>query len=270
METNILNAFLLSLFAGLSTGIGGILAFFIKKDNILALSLGLGFSAGVMIYVSFTELLQQSKHYLIASFGNNTGEWFSIILFFTGILIAALIDRLLPDDMSHHIFDVSNLDSVSKCAEKHSKRKLCRTGLFMAVVLAIHNFPEGLATFMSGLTNITLGISIAVAIAIHNIPEGIAVALPIYHSTGSKRKAFAFSLLSGMAEPVGALIGYFFLRSILSNFTFGVLIAAVAGIMVYISFDELLPMAQEYGNGHVEILGVILGMLVMAVGLVLL
>lgn len=268
MESNLLNAFLLSFFAGISTGIGGILAFFIKKDNILALSLGLGFSAGVMIYVSFTELLQQSKHYLIDYFGNNNGEWYTVGLFFTGILLAALIDRLLPDDMSHNIFDFS--DSGSNCEEKLSKRKLCRTGLFMAVVLAIHNFPEGLATFMSGLTNITLGISIAVAIAIHNIPEGIAVALPIYHSTGSKRKAFGFSLLSGIAEPLGALIGYFFLRSILSNFTFGILLAAVAGIMVYISFDELLPMAQEYGNGHIEILGVVLGMLVMAVSLVLL
>jgi len=268
MEHNLLYAFLLTFLAGISTGIGGILAFFIKKDNILALSLGLGFSAGVMIYVSFTELLQESKHYLISSFGSNTGEWLSLLLFFTGIGFAALIDRLLPDDMSHHIFDFS--DSDSSCEEKLSKCKLCRTGLFMAIVLAVHNFPEGLATFMSGMTNITLGISIAVAIAIHNIPEGIAVALPIYHSTKSKRKAFGFSLLSGMAEPLGAVVGYFFLRSILSDATFGVLLAAVAGIMVYISFDELLPMAREYGNGHVEILGVVLGMLVMAVSLVLL
>ena len=268
MESNLLNAFLLSLFAGISTGIGGILAFFIKKDNILALSLGLGFSAGVMIYVSFTEILQESKHYLISSFGDNTGEWLNIVLFFVGITLAALIDRLLPDTMSHNIFD-SSCPHLNK-EEKLSKCKLCRTGLFMAVVLAIHNFPEGLVTFMSGLTNITLGISIAVAIAIHNIPEGIAVALPIYHSTGSKRKAFGFSLLSGMAEPLGAVVGYFFLRSVFNDFTFGVLLATVAGIMVYISLDELLPMAQEYGNGHVEILGVVIGMFVMAVSLVLL
>lgn len=269
MEPNLLYAFLLTLFAGLSTGIGGILAFFIKKDNILALSLGLGFSAGVMIYVSFTELLQESKHYLSASYGANTGEWASVLLFFIGIGIAALIDNLLPEDVSHHIFNFSDSNSEEE-KEKLSKCKLCRTGLFMAIVLAIHNFPEGLATFMSGLTNITLGISIAVAIAIHNIPEGIAVALPIYHSTGSRKKAFTFSLLSGMAEPIGALIGYFFLRSILNNSTFGILIAAVAGIMVYIAFDELLPMAREYGNGHVEILGVVLGMLVMSVSLILL
>jgi len=265
MESNLIYAFLLTFLAGISTGIGGILAFFIKRDNILALSLGLGFSAGVMIYVSFTELLQESKHYLIAYFGSNTGEWLSIILFFVGILIAAMIDNLLPEDISHHVFDSSD----SECGESHSKRKLCRTGLFMALVIAIHNFPEGLATFMAGLTNITLGISIAVAIAIHNIPEGIAVALPIYHATKSKRKAFAFTILSGMAEPLGAIIGYFCLKSILNDFTFGVLLSAVAGIMVYIAFDELLPMAREYGNGHVEILGVTLGMLVMAISLML-
>ena len=266
METNLIYAFLLTLFAGLSTGIGGVLAFFIKKDNILALSLGLGFSAGVMIYVSFTELLQESKHYLISSFGNNTGEWLSIALFFTGMAIAAIIDKLLPDDVSHHILNISD----SEYNERFSKCKLCRTGLFMAIVIAIHNFPEGLATFMAGLTNITLGISIAIAIAIHNIPEGIAVALPIYHATKSRRKAFTFSLLSGMAEPIGAVVGYFCLRTILNDYTFGILLAIVAGIMIYIAFDELLPMAREYGNGHVEILGVSLGMLVMAVSLVLL
>ena len=140
----------------------------------------------------------------------------------------------------------------------------------MAIVLTIHNFPEGLATFMSSLTNITLGVSIAIAIAIHNIPEGISVALPIYHATKSKRKAFAFALFSGMSEPFGALVGYFFLKSMLNDFTFGILLAVVAGIMIYISFDELLPMAREYGNGHVEIVGVSIGMLVMAISLILL
>ncbi len=263
MESNVLYAFLLSLFAGLSTGIGGIMAFFIKKDNIIALSVGLGFSAGVMIYVSFTEILKESLNYLTDYFGANNSEWINIVFFFTGIIIAALIDRLLPEEISHHIFN----SSESICT---SKRKLCRTGLFMAVVLAVHNYTEGLATFMSGLTDITLGISIAIAIAIHNIPEGIAVALPIYHSTGSKRKAFAISILSGIAEPIGALAGYFFLMSVMNGFAFGALLAIIAGIMVYISFDELLPMAREYGNGHAEIFGVISGMLVMAISLILL
>lgn len=266
METNLIYAFLLTFLAGLSTGIGGLLAFFIKKENILALSLGLGFSAGVMIYVSFSELLPEAKHYLISSFGPSIGEWICIAMFFAGMAIAAIIDKLLPNDVSHHILDIQD----SEYNERLSRCKLCRTGLFMAVVLTIHNFPEGLATFMAGMTNITLGVSIAVAIAIHNIPEGIAVALPIYHSTNSKRKAFGFSLLSGMAEPLGAMIGYFFLRSILNGYSFGILLATVAGIMIYISFDELLPMAREYGNGHIEIIGVILGMLVMAISLILL
>ncbi|MFH0703113.1 MAG: zinc transporter ZupT [bacterium] len=265
MESNVSTALLLSFLAGISTGIGGILAFFIKKDNVLALSLGLGFSAGVMIYVSFTEILQESKHYLMAFFGNSTGEWLSIALFFTGIGLTAFIDKIIPDDISHHVFNISD----SEYEEKFSKCKLCRTGLFVALIIALHNFPEGLTTFMAGLTNLSLGVSIAIAIAIHNIPEGIAVALPIYHATKSKRKAFALTLLSGMTEPLGALIGYFFLKSVLNDFTFGTILALVAGIMIYISFDELLPMAREYGNGHVEILGVTFGMLVMAVSLML-
>jgi ZIP family zinc transporter len=181
------------------------------------------------------------------------------------MVIAAIIDKLVPEDMSHNIEFLSGNGD-----ENPSGCRLCRTGLFMALVLALHNFPEGIATFVSSMANITLGISIAVAIAIHNIPEGIAVALPIYYSTKSKKKAFGAALLSGMVEPLGAVVGFWLLQTVLNSVTLGILLAAVAGIMVYISFDELLPMAREYGNGHIEIIGVSLGMLVMAVSLALL
>lgn len=265
-ENNLMFAFLLTFLAGISTGIGGIIAFFVKKDNIMALSLGLGFSAGVMIYVSLTEILQESSHALQEFFGTTKGEFINIAMFFAGIMIAALIDRLVPDDISHNIIEIPD----NEYSERLSKCKLCRTGFFMAIALALHNFPEGIATFVSSMADITLGISIAIAIAIHNIPEGIAVALPIYCSTRSKRKAFGYALLSGMAEPLGALAGFVFLQAVLNGATFGILLACVAGIMIYISFDELLPMAREYGNGHIEILGVSLGMLVMAISLALL
>ena len=142
-------------------------------------------------------------------------------------------------------------------------------GLFSALAIGIHNFPEGLATFMGALQDPTLGISIAAAIAIHNIPEGIAVSVPVYYATKSKKKAFVLSFTSGLAEPVGAIIGYFILMNIFSEAVFGVVFASVAGIMVYISLDELLPTAEKYGEHHIAIYGLIAGMMVMAVSLVM-
>jgi ZIP family zinc transporter len=142
-------------------------------------------------------------------------------------------------------------------------------GLFSALAIAIHNFPEGIATFTGALQDPALGVSIAVAIAIHNIPEGIAVSVPLYYATGSKKKAFIWSALSGLSEPVGAVVGYFLLMQFFNELMFGILFAGVAGIMVYISLDELLPTAEKYGEHHIAIYGVISGMVVMAVSLLL-
>ena len=256
MNESILYALLLSFFAGAATRVGGLLSFVVKKNNFAALALGLGFSAGVMLYVSFMEMMPEAKTSLIGLYGENAGAWLSVGLFFGGILLAWLIDRFMP---SHHI----QADALEK------KNKLKHLGLFTALALAIHNFPEGLATFMASMENITLGISIAVAVAVHNIPEGIAVALPVYHATGSKSKAFWYSCLSGMAEPLGALLGFLIFRSILHGAAFGVMFAMVAGIMVYISLDELLPTAHEYGDGHGVIWGVIGGMMIMALSLLI-
>ena len=256
MEHSVQIALLLSFFAGAATMIGGALAFIIQKKNLDILALGLGFSAGVMIYVSFMELLPQAENALQKIYGITPGQWWVTLFFFGGILLAWLIDRCLP---SHHV-ELHTLEPQDK---------LKRLGLFTALALAIHNFPEGLATFMAALQAPSLGISVAVAVAIHNIPEGIAVALPIYHATNNRLKAFSYSALSGLAEPVGALVGFWLFRAVLHEVLFGVMFALVGGIMVYIALDELLPTAHEYGEGHRVILGVIAAMAVMALSLLI-
>ncbi len=261
----VLFAFGLTLFAGLATGIGSTLAFVSKKFNPKFLSGALGFSAGVMIYISFIELFVQARESLTIPFGTTKGYWITTIAFFSGIAIIAIIDKLIPSYENPH-----EIKNITGTPDEASKKRLLRMGVFSALAIAIHNFPEGLATFMGALSDPTLGISIAVAIAIHNIPEGVAVSVPIYYATKNKKKAFWFSFASGLAEPVGALIGYFILRNIFSDSTFGVIFAGVAGIMVYISLDELLPTAEEYGEHHIAIGGLIAGMIVMAFSLLML
>lgn len=262
----VLFAFSLTLFAGLSTGIGSALAFFTKRTSPAFLALSLGFSAGVMIYVSFVEILQKGRESLTEVYGNVEGSWYAAIAFFSGILFIAIIDKLIPSyENPHEIKKVEDLNEEKIDVDK----KLMRMGVFSAIAIAIHNFPEGLATFAAGLTNPEIALPIAVAIAIHNIPEGIAVSIPLYYATGSRRKAFFLSFLSGLSEPVGALIGYFLLMQLFNQTVFGVLFAGVAGIMVFISLDELLPTAEEYGKHHLAIYGLISGMVVMAVSLLL-
>lgn len=261
----ILIAFGLTLFAGLSTGIGSAIAFFTKHTNTKFLSVALGFSAGVMIYVSFVEIFQKAKESLIAPLGEMGGTTLTIISFFGGMLVIALIDKLIPSvENPHEIHTVEELDN-----KPARNKKLMRMGIFTALAIGIHNFPEGLATFTAALENPSLGIAIAIAIAIHNIPEGIAVSVPIVYATGDKRKAFRLSFLSGLAEPVGAVVGYLVLMPIMSPLTFGILFAGVAGIMVFISLDELLPAAREYGEHHLSIYGLISGMMVMAASLLM-
>jgi zinc transporter, ZIP family len=265
---NILFAFSLTLFAGLATGVGSAIAFFAKKTNTKFLSVSLGFSAGVMIYVSMIEIFFKAQESLVAELGERTGSWLTVLGFFGGMLLIALIDKFIPEpENPHEMFNVKdmNKDSVDPAANK----KLLRMGLFTALAIAIHNFPEGLATFMAALQDPTIAIPIAVAIAIHNIPEGIAVSVPIYYATGSKKKAFIYSFLSGLTEPVGALVGYLILMPIMSDVVFGVIFAGVAGIMVFISLDQLLPSAREFGEHHLSIYGLVAGMAVMALSLLL-
>ncbi|MFO7940417.1 MAG: zinc transporter ZupT [Bacteroidales bacterium] len=263
----VLIAFGLTLFAGLSTGIGSLMAFFTHSTNTRFLAISLGFSAGVMIYVSMIEIFQKAKEALISDLGEVPGTIYTVVAFFGGIFFIGLIDKLIPShENPHEVRLIEDIDDK----EKHLKNaKLMKMGMFTALAIAIHNVPEGLATFTAALSDPSLGIAIAVAIAIHNIPEGIAVSVPIYHATNNKKKAFWYSFASGLAEPVGALVGYLILMPFLSDALFGILFAAVAGIMVFISLDELLPSAREYGEHHLSIYGLVAGMAVMAISLLL-
>lgn len=265
-NSNILTAFMLTLFAGLSTGIGSLMAFLSKKFNPKFLAGSLGFSAGVMVYVSFVEIFPQAKTALSQQYGINIGYLYTVLAFFGGILIIGLIDKLVPSYENPH--EVKNLSFPEKSIT--IDKKLIRMGLFSALAIGLHNFPEGLATFIAALEDPQMGFSIAVAIAIHNIPEGIAVSVPIYYATKNRKKAFTLSFLSGLAEPVGAIVGYFLLVVFFGDGFLGFVLAGVAGIMVYISLDELLPTAEEYGEHHIAIYGLISGMIVMAGSLLLL
>ena len=200
--------------------------------------------------------------------GERGGQISTAIAFFCGILVIALIDKLVPSvENPHEMRSIESLQVDLPAAGRHPHSKhMLRTGIMTALVIGIHNFPEGIATFMASLQDTQMGIAIAVAIAIHNIPEGIAVSVPVYYATGSRRRAFKFSFLSGLAEPIGALVGYLILAPFLTPAMLGYIFAVIAGIMVYISLDELLPAAHEYGEHHVAIWGVIVGMAVMAGG----
>lgn len=254
-------ALLLTLFAGLATAIGAGLAFIVKRNNMRALSVGLGFSAGVMIFLSFNEIIPEAENLLKTYFPNDF-HWIVYLGFILGIIVAILIDFFIPD----HI-DVDELkDPDAPCLHKH---KLKRAGLFTAIAICVHNFPEGIATFLTATQDIALGASVALAIAIHNIPEGIAVALPVYHLTGKKRYAMLYAGLSGISEPIGALVGLFIFSFLLPQMLIGAIMAGVAGIMIYLAFDTLLPLAKEYGDWHLSLTGIISGILFIWFSLIL-
>lgn len=262
---NIWIAFLLTAIAGLSTGIGSVIAFVSKKTNTKFLSFSLGLSAGVMIYISLVELYPDALNKLTPIHGNRTASIITAISFFVGMFIIALIDKLIPEEKNPH-----EAKSVENMIESNSgKNNLLRMGIFTALAIAIHNFPEGIATFVSAMQSPMLAVPIVVAIAIHNIPEGIAVSVPVYYSTGSKKKAFLYSFLSGLSEPLGAVVGYLILMPFINDTINSILFSAVAGIMVFISVDELLPSAREYGHHHLSIYGLISGMALMATSFII-
>lgn len=267
MDGNVLFALGLTVLAGLATGIGSLIALFTSRTNKKFLSMALGFSAGVMIFVALVEIFFKAKDALVAELGATNGYWMTLVGFFGGMLFIGLIDRLLPSlGNPHEVKSVEAMDEGPTAAE-HAR--LMKMGMFTALAIGIHNFPEGIATFMSALADPNLGIAIAIAVAIHNIPEGIAVAVPIYYATGSRRRAFKLSFLSGLAEPVGAVVAFLILMPFLSDLMFGIVFAGVAGIMVFISLDQLLPAAKEFDETHSSIYGVVAGMMVMAASLVL-
>lgn len=265
--SNVLIAFGLTLFAGMATAIGGALAFFARRTNTTFLSFSLGFSAGVMIYISFTEVLGEADRIISLTYGESKAAWFTFMAFIGGFFLTALIDKILPSKENPH--EVKSIEQMDINCPKRGK-KLLRIGAFTAVALAIHNFPEGIATFMASMSDITVGISIAIAIAIHNIPEGIAVSVPVYYATGSRKKAFMWAALSGLSEPVGAAFGFLIISFFHEPVILGFVFAMVAGIMIYISFDELLPAAHKYGKHHTAIYGLVSGIILIGVSMLLL
>ena len=238
-------ALLLSALAGLATTVGSFMAFIIREPGPKVMSFTLGFSGGVMLLVSFVELLAGGIDVLGFAVAN--------LAFFGGILIMFLLDVFIPHDF---LAEEHDPDAEGQEGEVDLEQRLLKTGLFVALGLGIHNFPEGMATFATALSDPGAGVAIAIAIAIHNIPEGLAVSAPIYAATGSRRKAFWWSFLSGVAEPVGAAVAALFLLPFLNEAILGVLLAAVAGIMVFISLDEILPVARAYGEEHLSIVGI--------------
>jgi zinc transporter, ZIP family len=292
-------AFGLTVFAGMATGIGSIIAFTAKRTNYRFLSISTGFSAGVMLYVSFVEIFYKGVDALVAVYGESAGHWINAASFFGGMFVIGAIDNLIPSAKNPHevheeeetapLHDPAasypDFEAVALAGKEvtpglhdHSQhqKKLLRMGLFTALAISIHNFPEGLATFLAALQDPSLGLAIAVAVALHNIPEGISVSVPIFYATGDRKKAFTYSLLSGLSEPVGAGVAYLGLRffvggesGAIPSQVMGVLFAGVAGIMVYISLDELLPTSRAYGKGHDSLYGLIGGMIVMALSLLL-
>ena len=258
----VLTAFLLTLFAGLSTGIGSLIALIAKRTNTNFLSFALGLSAGVMIYVSFMEMLPNALEMLSEPFGEKTANLYMLLALFGGIAFIALIDFLVPESSNPH--EMHGVEEMRK-----NKLRLKQTGIITALTIGIHNFPEGIATFMTAINSLEVAIPITVAIAIHNIPEGIAVAVPIYYATGSRKKAFWLSFSSGLAEPVGAIIAYLFLVRFWNPVLDAFILAIIAGVMIYISLDELLPSAEKYGKHHLSIIGLVTGMVIMAVSLYL-
>lgn len=267
ISADMIPALTLTLLAGLSTGIGSALALIVHHTNKRFLTFSLGFSAGIMLYVSFVEIMPEAQASILEELEENFAAWITTTAFFCGIGLIWLIDQLIPNIENPH--EMSFIGGISN-NNTPEENKLYRMGIFTALAIAIHNFPEGLAVFFSALSDQNLGIVIAITIALHNIPEGMAVAVPVYFATKSRKKAFSYSFLSGLAEPLGAIIGYLVLSPFLTPLVFSLVLAGVAGIMVYISLDELLPAAEEYGEHHLAISGLVIGMAVMAVSLLLL
>jgi len=249
----ILFATLLTLFAGLATVVGGIIVFFVKDFNKKFLAMTLAFAVGIMLYISFVELFSEAREFFEYYHGEENALIFATVAFFAGVVLIALIQRVLPRR------DVDVLTD--------NKNELKQSGVMTAVAMAIHNFPEGMIVFVAAMHDPSLGILLAFAIAIHNIPEGIAVAMPIYYATGSRRKALFASAAAGVTEPIGGILGFLLLSQIFTDDVFGVSFAFVAGIMVFISLHLLLPLAHKYGDAKRTMQAVVVGMAVMAVSL---
>ncbi len=255
-------ALLVTLGAGLATGLGGILVLVAKAPSARLLAFGLAFAGGAMVYVSLSEILNKSIGSFTLAYGDAAGFSYGTLAFLAGVLLIVVIDRLIPNPHE-------GLKTDDPFFREHNREYIKRVGLLTAVAITAHNFPEGLATFFAMLDDPAVGLPLAFAISIHNIPEGISIAVPVYYATGRKDYAIVASLLSGLAEPVGAIIGYLLLAPFLSDAVFGAVFGIIAGVMVFLALDELLPTAKRYAKGHETVYGLVSGMAVLALSLVL-
>ena len=275
MNNSYMMALILSTIAGLSTVLGSFVTFFIKENSLKPLSFGLGLSGGVMLFLSLVDLYPESCEMIKNQMGANY-TWLSVLFFMIGILIAVLIDFFIPDHIQSNLLTKQlgdNKKSVTYAENENapiSIGKIKKAGILTAIIVAVHNLPEGLATFFTTAQDVMLGLGIVIAIAIHNIPEGMAISIPVYQATHSKRKAFYYSFLSGIAEPIGGVVGFILIKTLFPNLCIGVLFSLVAGIMTYISLDTLLPLSKDYDSGHYSITGVVVGMLFMGITLIFL
>lgn len=250
LDNDSLRALLLSFMAGMSTLLGALVVFITKKKSERLVSVSLGFAGGVMISVSFTDLLPNAHTLLQNYSGDKLGIVLSTIFLLLGVVIAGGLDKFVPHISEEH-------------GEDYHHQNLFRVGFVSTLAIGLHNFPEGIATFMAGYDNLALGLSIALAIAMHNIPEGISVAMPIYFSTGSVSKAFKYTFLSGIAEPIGALLAFLILKPYINDFSLGAIFALISGIMLYISIEELIPSSREYGYTKTALVSTFTGIILM-------
>lgn len=260
LTTDVLIAFLVTFMAGVATVIGGILVVFFNQPSYRLLSFGLAFSAGAMVYVALTEILNKSIDAFSQSYDANLGFAFGTLAFLLGVILVLLLDHFIPNP--HQTIENNH-------AEFAAQQQLLRTGLLTLFAITMHNLPEGLATFFATLESPTLGAPLAVAIAIHNIPEGVAIALPVYMATGRRDYAILASLVSGLAEPLGAALGYFILAPFMGSLVYGTIFGLIGGVMVYLALDELLPTAKRYAQGHETVYGLVTGMASLAISLVI-
>lgn len=233
---NITMAFLLTTIAGLSTIIGTLIIYIKTNNQDKIIVSSLSFAASIMICLSICDLIPESIK-IISSFYNSTITIILCILFMiVGIVLSMLIDYKIPNN-----------------------KELYKVGIVSMIAIIIHNIPEGIATFIATTNDTTLGLKLTLAIALHNIPEGITIAIPIYYSTNSKKKAFLYSLVSGFSEPFGAIITYIFLKEYITIKILGILFSIIAGIMLYISFYELLSSTKKYNQNKRSKLFFIIG-----------
>ncbi len=250
-EPAAVRALLLSALAGVTTLLGAVIVIFTKGKNEKLISASLGFAAGVMLSVSFTDLYPNATALFSGATTDRWGIVLTVVFIIVGLAIAIGIDRFVPHD------------PYDKTTGEKPHKDLYRVGFVSMLAIGLHNFPEGMATFMAGYENLTLGITIAIAIALHNIPEGISVALPVFYATGSRKRAFFYTFLSGIAEPVGALLVFLVLRPFITPFVLGILFAVIVGIMVYIAIEELIPSSRQYGHERLALFATLAGVCIM-------